>query len=157
MKRFFLSVLFATVLMLTSKTSDAQYNNALGVRLGDSYGITFKTFIETNKALDFILHIRNNDSRSVFRLSGLYEVHNEITELPGLFWYYGGGASIGSVDHKRSDNNDFLFSADGVLGLDYQIEQTPINVSLDWKPAFEFTPRTNFDARGLGLSVRIAF
>lgn len=157
MNRFFLSVLFGSILMLFAKTSSAQYNNALGVRLGDSYGITFKTFIQPTAAIDAILHVRNNDNRSVFRISGLYEIHNEIPDLPGLFWYYGGGASIGSVDYKKSDKNDFLLSADGVLGLDYEIEETPLVVSLDWKPAFEFTPRTRFDARGFGLSVRIAF
>ena len=157
MKRSFLSILFATCLLLSSSALKAQYKNALGVRLGDAYGVTFKTFLQSNKALDFILNIKNKDSYSSFRLTGLYEVHNPINGAPGLRWYYGGGGTIGSYNYKRSDENDVYLSADGVLGLDYKFNGAPINLSLDWKPALVLAPVTEFDARGVGLSVRITF
>ncbi len=156
MKKLFLSILFVTCLLATTSVN-AQYKHALGVRLGDTYGVTFKTFLQSNKALDFILNVRNRDNYSSFRLTGLYEVHNPIGGAPGLRWYYGGGGTLGSINHKRSDDTDFYLSVDGVLGLDYKFNGAPINLSLDWKPAIEVSPNTEFDPRGVGFSVRITF
>ncbi|WP_069659179.1 hypothetical protein [Arcticibacter eurypsychrophilus] len=159
MKKFLLLFLISGVLLLAGTTAQAQYKNALGVRVGKANGITYKTFIQQNKALDFILNFEddNKNDRSFFRLTGLYEVHNPINDLPGLRWYYGAGATIGNVNYKYNDNSDFLFSVDGVLGLDYKFSDAPINLALDWKPALVFSPYSKFDEKGLGLSVRITF
>lgn len=161
MKKFLLSFLIGGVLLIAGTTAQAQYKHALGVRVGNAYGITYKTFIQQDRALDFILNFKNNDNASHFRLTGLYEVHNPINDLPGLQWFYGGGATIGSINYKGnlggSDDSDFIFSVDGVLGLDYKFADAPINLSLDWKPAIELTPNSEFDPEGFGLSVRITF
>ena len=157
MKKFLFLFLISGVLLLAGTTAQAQYKNALGVRVGNAYGITYKTFIQQDRALDFILNFRDRNEVSTFRLTGLYEVHNPINDLAGLRWFYGGGATIGNYNYKHTDQNDFLFSADGVLGLDYKFSDAPINLSLDWKPAIEFTPNTEFDPEGFGLSVRITF
>ncbi|MGV3508566.1 MAG: hypothetical protein ACO1N7_04690 [Sphingobacteriaceae bacterium] len=157
MKKIILPLFVTAVLLVSSLTTQAQYKNALGVRLGDAYGLTYKTFIQSNKALDFILNIRNRKSISYVNLTGLYEVHNPINGAPGLQWYYGGGASIGSINYKHDDDrdNDIYLSVDGVLGLDYVIPNSPLNLSLDWKPALMLTPDTDFYTGGVGLSIRI--
>lgn len=160
MRQFFLAILFAALFLLPSTETQAQYKNALGVRLGDAYGVTFKTFLQSDRALDFILNVRSRKHYSQFRLTGLYEVHNPIQGAPGLRWYYGGGGTLGSINYKNDwdgRDNDLLLSVDGVLGLDYKINGAPINLSLDWKPAIELAPETDFDPRGVGLSVRITF
>jgi hypothetical protein len=138
--------------------SKAQYRNALGVRLGDSFGVTYKTFIQSDRALDFILNVRSRKNQSDFALTGLYEVHNPIAGAEGLRWYYGGGGSLGSINYRNEEDdrdNDLYLSVDGVLGLDYVIPGSPLNVSLDWKPALVLTPYTGFYERGVGLSIRI--
>ena len=156
MKRLILPLLITGLALVTSQQVNAQYRNAVGVRLGDAYGITYKTFIQSDRALDFILNVRNRNNDSHFILTGLYEVHNPINGAPGLQWYYGGGASLGSINYKHDDrNNDIYLSADGVLGLDYVIPNSPLNLSLDWKPALVLTPYSGFYERGVGLSVRI--
>ncbi|MBC7913219.1 MAG: hypothetical protein H7Y07_03760, partial [Pyrinomonadaceae bacterium] len=138
-------------------SANAQYKNAFGVRLGDAYGVTFKTFLQSNKALDFILNVRNRDDVEYFRLTGLYEVHNPIAGAPGLRWYYGGGGTIGRLNYKHNRDNELYLSIDGVLGLDYKLDGAPLNFSLDWKPALVLNPFTDFDAQGVGASIRITF
>lgn len=157
MKRFLLPCVICGLMFVSASTVNAQYKNALGVRLGDAYGVTYKTFLRSDRALDFILNFRNRDNDSHFNLTGLYEVHNPINGAPGLRWYYGGGGSIGSVNYKNDDDrdNDVYLSLDGVLGLDYVIPNSPLNLSLDWKPAFVLTPSSGFYERGVGLSIRI--
>lgn len=157
MKKFLLPCLVIGLMFISASTVNAQYKNALGVRLGDAYGVTYKTFIQSDRALDFILNIRNRRNDSYVNLTGLYEVHNPIRGAAGLQWYYGGGASIGSINYKNDDNrdNDIYLSVDGVLGLDYVIPGSPLNLSLDWKPALVLTPYSGFYERGVGLSIRI--
>ncbi len=157
MKKFLLSCLVIGLMFISASTVNAQYKNALGVRLGDAYGVTYKTFIQSDRALDFILNIRNRRNDSYVNLTGLYEVHNPIRGAAGLQWYYGGGASIGSINYKNDDDrdNDIYLSVDGVLGLDYVIPGSPLNLSLDWKPALVLTPYSGFYERGVGLSIRI--
>jgi hypothetical protein len=159
MKKILLLCLTAGIILLAQTESQAQqtYKNALGGRLGTANGITYKTFISGDRALDFILNFRSNGSESTFRFTGLYEIHNNINNAPGLRWYYGPGATVGSRKFKSSDESDLLVSIDGVLGLDYKFDGAPINLALDWKPAIEVTPNTEFDAEGFGLSIRFTF
>lgn len=153
-----LFLLFAIALLVTSLETKAQtYKHALGGRLGAANGITYKTFVSSDKALDFILNFQSRKSYSYFRFTGLYEIHNLINNAPGLRWYYGPGASIGSRNYKPLDESELLLSVDGVLGLDYKFTGAPINLALDWKPAIEVIPDTEFNAEGIGFSVRFTF
>ncbi|WP_443937711.1 hypothetical protein [Pedobacter sp. MW01-1-1] len=159
MRKFVFTILGCVALLAASVNgAKAQnYKNAIGGRFGSANGVTFKTTLGGNKMLDAILNFRSRDDYSYFRLTGLYEINNEINGLNGLFWYYGVGASLGSVKYKPTNHSDLYASIDGVIGLDYKIEELPINLSLDWKPALELTPDTGFDAAGLGLSIRFTF
>ena len=160
MKKILLLCLTAGFILFTQTEVKAQqtYKNALGGRFGEANGVTFKTFLNSQDALDLILNFQSRGDYSYFRLTGLYEVHKPFPNAGGLRYYYGAGATIGSRKHKRNDDDsDLLASIDGVLGLDYKFAEAPINVSLDWKPALVVTPYTEFDARGLGLSLRFTF
>ncbi|HYK77748.1 MAG TPA: hypothetical protein VEV16_12295 [Daejeonella sp.] len=159
MKKLFLLCLTAGLILLAKTETQAQttYKNAIGGRFGEANGVTFKTFVNREDALDFILNFQSTGHFSYFRLTGLYEVHKPIHNAEGLRYYYGGGATLGSRRDKRTDDSDLLASVDGVIGLDFKFDGAPINLALDWKPALVITPGTGFDARGLGLSVRFTF
>jgi len=159
MKKLLLLCLTAGIVLFAQTDLKAQqtYKNAIGGRLGTANGITYKTFMTGDRALDFILNFRSNNNYSTFRFTGLYEIHNQINNAPGLRWYYGPGATVGSRKYKPTDDSDLLVSLDGVLGLDYKFDGVPINLALDWKPAIEITPNTEFDAEGFGLSIRFTF
>jgi len=148
--------MIATVAIQFSSKAQG-YDNAIGGRFGAANGITFKTTLGENKMLDLIANFRSNNNYKYFRVTGLYEVYLPIPEARGLNWYYGGGASIGSVTRKWDDSSDLYLSLDGVLGLDYKFADAPINLSLDWKPAIQLTPDSDFDASGVGLSLRFTF
>ncbi len=157
MKKLLLICLTAGLSLMFQTTVNAQsYENAIGVRIGPYNGINFKTFLNTNKALDLNLSFRNNNNFKRVFLTGLYEVHNPINGASGLLWYYGGGGSIGSFRNDDRDGDLFL-SADGVLGLDYKINGAPLNFAIDWRPRLELTPNTNFGTGDVGLAIRLTF
>ncbi|QNL50090.1 hypothetical protein H8S90_00125 [Olivibacter sp. SDN3] len=164
MKKSLLTALCIIVLSCIGSEVRAQatqgydYKSAIGGRFGVANGITFKTFLTDQNALDVILNFRSNSKSSTFKLVGLYEIHNPINDVQGLRWYYGGGAGIGTYKNKETDNSGAAFSIDGVLGLDYKIDGAPINLSLDWKPEIRFAPdNSGVDFAGFGLSIRFAF
>jgi len=159
MKKIFtiLSLIVLTSLAMYNTSNAQNYKNAIGGRFGTANGVTFKTSLGGNKMLDIIANFRSHHDVNYFRLTGLYEINHPIAGAPGLGWYYGIGGTLGSVKYKYYDSNDLYVSLDGVLGLDYKFAEAPLNLSLDWKPAIELAPDTQFDGAGLGLSIRFTF
>lgn len=155
------TILIATVVFMAAVgTTKAQsYRTALGLRLGDPTGITLQHYMSGNSALEGILGF----GPYWFTLTGLYEYHKPIASAPGLGWFIGFGAHIGSIGHRyyydgdKYYDNGFLFGLDGILGLDYTFAQAPINLSLDWKPAIELSPFAGFVPGEFGFSVRYTF
>lgn len=150
-------------LMIAGQQSLAQeditYQRAIGGRFGVANGITYKHFLNDSYAIDGIVNFQGNRSFTIFKLLGLFEVHQPLTvaDITGLQWYYGFGGGLGSYRYKDTDESGMAWSFDGVIGLDYKLSTAPINLSLDWKPTMELTPETGVRFDGIGLSVRFSF
>jgi hypothetical protein len=151
--------LIAGIALFTMSTTDVkaqEYKNAIGGRFGNANGISFKTGLNKNAMLELIGNFRSKSGYKYVQITGLYEVYNPIGGAPGLNWYYGAGASIGSVKVKGYDGDIYL-GLNGVLGLDYKFKGAPINLSLDWIPTLQLTPDTDFYSGDIGLGVRFTF
>jgi len=134
------------------------YGTGIGIRGGSANGLTIKHFISNDVAIEGIVATRWNG----LNLTGLYEIHAPAFNEPGFNWYYGFGAHLGFWDgdhsHWDDDNsNHTIFGIDGILGLEYNIREIPINLSLDWKPALNIFGDSDFWGDGFGLSVRYVF
>lgn len=165
MKNAFTKVLLITAMLLgTSVITQAQsnYNTAIGGRFGGlTSGITLKTFVAGNAALEGIVSFGSNS----FIITGLYEQHNQIAGAPGLQMLYGIGGHIGFFDEggsyyyfrgNRVYSKGSVVGMDLILGLDYKFKGAPINIGIDIKPIIDFFDGTQiyFDS---GLSVRLTF
>lgn len=158
MKRLIFTILGCVVLFALSTTEvNAQdYKNAIGGRFGSANGVSFKTALNKGAMLELIGNFRSNNGFKYIQLTGLYEVYNPIKGADGLNWFYGGGATIGSLKAKGYDGDVYL-GLNGVLGLDYKFKGAPINLSLDWIPTLRLTPDTDFYSGDVGLGVRFTF
>ena len=154
MKKTFM-LLFAVTLITTVKVNaqskGSSYTTALGVKFLDGAGITLKHFVSDNAALEGVGFFWNQGTR----ITGLYELHYDINGAPGLKWYIGPGAHIGFYNTKNG--NGSFAGIDGVLGLDYKINNAPLNLSVDWQPSFEFGTGRGFTGSWGGLGVRYTF
>ena len=151
-------VLSAVLLCVTmafgqsKSTNSSSYKNALGVKVWDGGGITFKHFFNgSNNAGELIGYFWNRG----MRITGLYEIHGNFADAAGLKWYIGPGAHIGFYNTKYGDGS--FAGIDGVLGLDYKFKGAPINMSLDWQPSFEFGDNRGFVGSWGGLGIRYTF
>ncbi len=129
------------------------YKTALGIKVWDGAGITFKTFVSEKNAIELIGYFYKYGSR----LTGLYEIHGNIDGAPGLKWYLGPGVHVGFYNEKYFGISRAIAGIDGVLGLDYKINKAPINISLDWQPSIEFADNRGFIGSWGGLGIRYTF
>ena len=146
-------LLFASALMIllgfSAKSQD--YKTAIGMRGGLSQGLTVKQFMGSNVAVEGIFAIFN---RSMY-ITGLYEIHKASAfGVDRLNWYYGGGAHAGTY-HYVNDNNPDIFSIgiDGILGIEYNLTEIPISISIDLKPAYNLVGWRG-NTSGGALSIR---
>jgi len=156
MKKFI--ILFFIGFCLTATSNAQDYNTGIGLRGGFSNGLTIKHFIGTNAALEGILASRWKG----FQVTGLYEIHNGFPDVDRLNWYYGIGAHIGvwNGDYAKWGDPGVSYTVvgiDAILGLEYNFSEIPINLSLDWKPAYNFYGYSAFWGGGGALSIRYIF
>lgn len=141
------SLLFA---MLFSY-SQQLYEKSAGIRLGYTSGLTFKSFLTENEAVEFILSGRNDG----MQFTGIYQFHEpmEFSFNDKFYLHYGVGGHIG---YEKFDNlakvltnstgDEFAFEeksfftmgVDASLGLEYRALEVPATIGFDVKPIFNF-------------------
>jgi hypothetical protein len=84
-------------------------------------------------------------------LSAYYQYQDKIQNGNGLDWYVGVGPQLGF----GNGNTDFYIRP--MVGLDYKLEGTPLDLAFDWRPAFYVGDNSNFTAARFGLGFRFAF
>ena len=150
-------LLLVAILFIGALTVQAQeYNNAVGVKFGRNYGLTFKHFFNSSAAGELILATWGNG----FDVYGLYEFHKGISSAPGLQWYHGPGVHVGSWNNNYRYNGKnyggFRLGVDYVLGLEYKFNGVPIALSLDIKPEITVIDYVGFWING-GLGAKFTF
>lgn len=153
-----ISVLLIGFLFFVTVAGAQDYNTGIGIRGGLSNGITIKHFLDSNKALEGLLSTRWDG----FHITALYEIHDQAFDTPRLNWYYGFGGHIGFWDGDKNhrwfeDGSHTVIGVDGIIGLEYNIEPIPFNLSLDWKPAINLIGHTGLWADNFALSIRYIF
>lgn len=136
----------------SSSYNSSSYTTAIGVKFYPT-GVTLKHFIKQNKtALEFIGYFYHEGTR----ITGLYEIHDNINGVEGLKWYVGPGAHIALYDNKHGGFTSV--GIDGVIGLDYKFSNAPINLSLDYQPSIQLTDYygDRYASWG-GLAIRYTF
>jgi len=152
-------------LLLIGNTAKAQdykpnYQFAAGLKFGGyENGVAAKYFMDPTTSLEAIAGLRSPHGLVI---TGLYEKNILAFHVEGLRFYYGFGAHLGAVgagyykrfngDDQLYTNNRILLGADGVIGLEYVIPNSPIAVSVDLNPRLELATGPFFDiAPGLGV------
>lgn len=141
MRKMILLALFVSAGLVGGLQAQSSYNSAIGLRLGYPASISYKTFVSSKAAVEGILGFRSsNVGWRWINIGAAYQVHNPISEVAGLQWYYGAGASVFLWSFKDDvifeNSANVSFGIQGYLGLDYKFAEAPINISLDWVPTF---------------------
>lgn len=160
------------ILLITALTfgfvwaSNAQdiSKNALGLRLGsnDGFGgeISYQRGLGDNNRLELDLGFRNSNNVDAFKIVGLYQW---VWNIEGGFnWYAGVGGGVGSWSYNDNNikNDGSFFLAVGDIGIEYNFQEAPIQLSLDYRPEFYFNSddyRNDNYGSDISLSIRYRF
>lgn len=151
----------------TTQLQAQQGQTGVGIRLGSDPGITVKHFVRQNGAIEGILHTGYRG----LQITGLYEWHTPISSAAGLKFYAGVGGHIGFFDHyvwhrhpHHNHDEDFIhhhnrvsIGPDGIIGLEYDFTEIPLNLGLDIKPSLDFHDGHAHTYVDGALSVRVLF
>src|SRR5688572_26447780 len=103
-KVFAMWVIFCVSILAQAQSKSANsssYQTALGVKFYPA-GVTLKHFFNGKNAGELIGYFSGHG----FRLTGLYEIHGDISGAPGLKWYIGPGIHVGFYDDNHRHWHD---------------------------------------------------
>ena len=133
------------------------YKMALGLRGGDPSGVTFKAFISSTNALELVVgtgYFGHN-----FSITGFYQWQKPTGWTPNLDWYIGPGAHVGFWnDYYRDEyKTGVLVGVDGIVGLEYTLDDIPLNFAIGMGPTFQLTSGPGWYYWNGGFAVRYVF
>ncbi len=144
------AILLISFSFLAFAVTQAQtYATAVGAKFyvgnGTLGGFNIKHFTSQTTALEGSLLF----GTGVIGFEGLYQYQADIPSVPGLQYFVGGGGLLGFGTGKGS-TTDFALRLTG--GVDYKIEDAPIDVSIGLDPFFNIAPATGtYLSLGLGF------
>ncbi len=163
--RKLLRFLILFIIFSPAGAQDFDYDIGIGARIGQAYGVNVKYFLrlhptrQNHGAIEGIFTTRFNGVNAAV----LYEYHSGIFDTDGLRIYIGGGAHLAAWNsekvywkNERTGFNPYA-GLDGIIGIEYVLEDIPLAVSLDWKPAVNFVSDFNLMIDDIGLSFRYLF
>jgi hypothetical protein len=150
----FLLITYLANSQATTEQYTSPYKKAIGFKLNPG-AISYRSFYTRNKAVEGIGFI----SLDGFQLTILNEKYTPFANAENLTWYigYGGHFNLWSERYKLnnpSKSAGVAVGIDGMLGLDYKLKNTPINLSVDIQPAFNFVGASYFDLGWGGIGIR---
>jgi hypothetical protein len=149
-----ISTLIITILLAGGGNLCAQpFQKALGIRLGYPLSVSYKQFVSEKNAFEVYAGFRGYKESQGLSLNGAYLVHNDITGLRGLQFYFGGGAGVHFWSYDRYDRGNTTSSISGYLGLQYVFADLPISLTADWIPTYFLGEHRNGRFRNFGSDV----
>ncbi len=151
-------VLLVAVMALGISQVNAQnYKNALGVvvDLGDGetlVGPQFKHSFDGKNAGN--VQVMFGDNITV--LGADYTYNQPFSGTNGLGWYVGVGPQLSFVDGGKFEDKTY-FAIRPQAGLEYKIPSAPLALHFDWKPWWNLTNDSNFEAGRFSLGFKYTF
>ena len=125
---------------------------ALGVRAGYGGELSYQHSLGSNFAEFDLGFLAGNGIYA----TGIYDF---ILGSAGICNFYAGpGVQLGFYSYKDVDGNVMKFNAAvvGQIGVEFEIPSIPLNISLDWRPAYYFV-HGGFGWNGFALGLRYRF
>ena len=147
------SIITICVFSFSNSTIAQDYKYSAGLRLGTYFAGSVKTFISEKRAVEVIAGISREGGNSITTVGGFYQIHNAFAaDTPSLKWYFGGGGFVGFGNSDIKTN----VALAGIIGLEYTLDTTPLNLFIDGIPYLSLINDFRFDAEA-SLGIRYVF
>lgn len=155
MKKILLTVvaIFAMSTMANAQIQD------LGVRIGGGQGFGTELSAQwgfMGQRLETDLGWHSDDGFTGIEFAGIYQWTGDIGS--GFNWFAGVGARLAMWSYKGDGaGSDFALAVAGQLGLEYNFQPIPLQLTLDIRPCFWLIPNTDFHWGDIALGIRYRF
>jgi hypothetical protein len=163
MKKWFLAAALLVICACSALHAQrAPYTFGIGARAGLYLGLTGKYNFDGHSAIEVIGETR----RKGVLVTGLYEYHFTLDGIDdALRLYLGAGghvaylssAYINTIPGAPVRRDGLALGLDAIVGLEYTFPAIPINISIDYKPAFHYWDRLRVATDNVGLAIRYVF
>lgn len=149
MRKFILTFLLATSLMVVSQTANAQDRGfGVGAAIGGPDGLSYKAWMSQNSALAGLITFNVSEASSGFYTHADYLIHkfyeNLDWEIGTLHYYYGGGVSFEWMDSAVDDRLSLRLPA----GFGFNFYDVPVDLFLELAPTVTVSPEFDFFFNG---------
>jgi hypothetical protein len=153
------------LIFLSIAAKGQNYMRDAGVRAGNGVIGTYRQFYKDEKALELFAGYQERG----LRIGGMREIFTPAltkkSENFRLYYGYGVHAGFTYTNRHKMFNREYhyswkfspVFGMDGILGLEYTFPDTPILVSADVKPYFEFSLHRIFYMKVLDVSFSVKY
>lgn len=172
-----LLIIIITGVITLSQVKAQYYEHSAGIRLGGSYGLTYKKFFNESDAVEFLLGGRQDG----LQLTATYQFNKplNLSRNETFFLYYGAGGHLGYEKYPTKslynypnnfpvpaiaefyyeNRSYFSMGIDAIIGLEYRFLTAPLTIGLDIKPYFSYIGYryTRTDFWDTSLSVKYVF
>lgn len=136
------------------------YNTSAGIRLGHTSGLTYKTFVREQEAVEVLVGGRNEGVQ--LHLMYLFHRPMELSFNDRFYAHYGVGGHLGyerfdgiykvltSADGDQFDyerKSFFVMGADLSVGVEYRWLEVPASLGFDVKPYLHFAGMQRIQGR----------
>ncbi len=127
------------------------YDSALGIRLGSANGISVKSFVSSQTAVEGMIVYR----RHGIRMIGLTMVQIPLGRNSGTSLYVGGGAHYGFNQLFNPEAYAHqVAGVDGIVGIEFAFPHSQMSLSFDLKPMYELLGSRGFSGNNAGVTLR---
>lgn len=160
--------IFITGLLFTCTSLTAQnYTRAFGARGGFSPGLLYRSYKYDHLAYETLLSVYSNGMKITFLVEQFRPAEFKFAD-ENMWLVYGFGAHAGwhITDHyeifftRYHYENQMiapLLGIDGLIGLEYHLQEFPLVFGLDYKPFFQFSTRQFFNLNLTDVAFSIKF
>ena len=165
-----LLLIIITGLLFTCSTTDAQnYTRSLGVRGGFSSGLLYRNYKYDYQARELMLSVYSNGMKITYLFEQFRPAEFKFAD-ENMWLVYGFGAHAGwhVTDHYEIFFTKYyyenrmiapLLGIDGLIGLEYHLQEFPLIFGADYKPFLQFSTRQffNLNLSDVAFSVKYKF
>jgi hypothetical protein len=150
MRQFKIAAAVMFLFFLTAMGARGQDRGfGFGIIVGEPTGLSFKNWLTSTTAIDGGI-AWSFYKETTFHLHGDYLIHafDVIHSRDSIPLYYGVGGRF-----KAARNGNGRLGLRGVIGLDFFIHRTPLDIFIELAPIMDLTPATELTMNG-GLGFR---
>ena len=138
------------ILAVFLATCSFSYGQELGVRVGN--GSAGSAAVDGVFSLSKFSRVHADISfgNGGMGIDGLWDFLYKPLSEEGFNWYAGAGPYM-------EINDPFFLGVAGEIGLEYHFSETPISLSIDWRPRLSIIESTEFHFEGFGINARYVF